>query len=66
MRCMVRWLVALAALAAPACMDWESGIPCRTERHCPAGSICQDGVCAEGIPVPDAGGDRVDGGAGRG
>jgi len=38
--------VLLTSLAA--CLDWESGIPCRTDNHCPEEMACRAEVCETG------------------
>ncbi|MEW5855187.1 MAG: hypothetical protein AB2A00_40800 [Myxococcota bacterium] len=60
---MRRVLAVVALLGAAACMDWENDIPCRTERHCPSGYFCADGICQQG-EVPDGGIQATDGGQG--
>lgn len=50
------WMVLGGVLAAAAgCLDWDSGIPCRTDRHCPTGKHCAEGICEAGTAAADAG-----------
>ena len=48
-RALVAALVLAGSIVAPACMDWEAGVPCRTDLHCVDGQLCApDGGCVPG------------------
>ncbi|MBI5497505.1 MAG: hypothetical protein HY904_21015 [Deltaproteobacteria bacterium] len=55
---MKRALLLAAGMAAflSACLNWDTGIACRTALHCPDGMYCgSDGTCHDGTPPPDGG-----------
>ena len=57
-------MLALLCAIIGCVLDWQDGIVCRVDRHCPRGRICVDSQCqAPGETIPDAGALPGDGGS---